>query len=137
MDIRLKVISELVKRGATFINLIHNTARTTNTSRIGKGCIVGPFVSIGADSVIEDYCILQTGSIVGHDARIGTNSRIDNYSILVAGVMIEKNCTIHSNSVINANITVGEGAIVGACSFVIRDVKSGSSIFGNPAKRLF
>jgi sugar O-acyltransferase (sialic acid O-acetyltransferase NeuD family) len=133
---KVNIIESLIKKGAIFINIIHSTARIAKSAKLGIGLIIGPLVSIGADSRIHNHCILQTGVIVGHDAIIGEYSRIDNYSILVAGVVLEKFCTIHSNSVINANIKINEKAIVGACSFVIKNVESGVTVFGNPARRL-
>ena len=133
---RLEVISCLLKKGATFINLVHKTARIAETAKLGIGCVFGPLVSLGADVVIGDFCLFQTGVIVGHDVEIYANSRVDNYSILVAGAKLMKNTTVHSNAVINSNVVVGEGAVVGACSFVIRNVLADTTVFGNPAKRL-
>ena len=133
---KVKIIESLVTKGAIFINIIHSTARIAKSAKLGTGSIIGPLVSIGADSRIQNHCILQTGVIIGHDAIVGEYSRIDNYSILVAGVVLEKFCTIHSNSVINANVKIKEKAIVGACSFVIKNVESGITVFGNPARRL-
>ena len=137
VKVRLAIIKKLVTKNAVFINLIHNTARITKTSKLGVGCIVGPFASIGADVNIGDFCIFQTGVIIGHDVEINDNTRVDNYSIVVAGVKLKQNTTVHSNSVINANVIVEEGAIIGACSFVVRNVKSGTTVYGNPAKILF
>jgi sugar O-acyltransferase (sialic acid O-acetyltransferase NeuD family) len=133
---KLEITKRLTSKGANFINLIHSTARVVETAKLGKGCIIGPFVSVGANANIGDFCLLQTGVIVGHDVEVGNNCRLDNYAILIAGVKIKQNTTIHSNSVVNANIVIEEGAIVGACSFVIRNVKSGSTVYGNPAKIL-
>jgi len=133
---RSLVISKMLSKGAEFINLIHHTSRIVSTSSLGNGCIIGPFVSIGADSIIGNFCLLQTGVIVGHDVEIGDNSRVDTYSILVAGVKLSTHTTVHSNSVLNSNVVVEADAVVGACSFVIRKVKSGSTVFGNPAKTL-
>lgn len=130
------IIESLISKGAFFINIIHSTARIAKSSYLGKGVIIGPLVSIGANSEIGDHCILQTGVIIGHDAIIGDYSRIDNYSILVAGVILQKFCTIHSNSVINSKVLINEKATVGACSFVIKNVQSGTTVFGNPAKLL-
>jgi sugar O-acyltransferase (sialic acid O-acetyltransferase NeuD family) len=133
---RVKIIESLSIKGAFFTNIIHSSARIANSSKLGIGSIIGPLVSIGADSRIQNHCILQTGVIIGHDVIVGEYSRIDNYSILVAGVVLEKFCTIHSNSVINTNLKINENAIVGACSFVIKNVERGITVFGNPAKRL-
>ena len=136
MKHKVKIVESLLVKGAIFTNIIHSTARIAISSKIGIGSIIGPLVSIGADSRIQNFCILQTGVIIGHDAIVGEYSRIDNYSILVAGVVLEKFCTIHSNSVINVNVKINEKAIVGACSFVIKNVESGITVFGNPARRL-
>lgn len=136
ISLKHNVIQSLIEKGAVFVNIIHSTARVAKSSILGTGSIIGPLVSIGANSVIGDHCILQTGVIVGHDAIVGDYSRIDNYSILVAGVVLHNFCTIHSNSVINTNIIINEHTTVGACSFVIKNVQAGITVFGNPAKRL-
>lgn len=137
-DISIKndIIEKFTKSGAEFFTLIHRTARVTDTARIGKGCIIGPMASIGADTIIGDFTIIQTGSIVGHDVEVGRNSRLDNYAILVAESKIGSNCIVHSNSVINYGVKISDNSTVGACSFVVRNVKSNVSVFGNPAKQL-
>ncbi len=133
---KLSIINNLELKGAEFVNIIHNTSRVTDSAILGRGNIIGPLVSIGADSIIGNHCILQTGVIIGHDVTIGDYSRIDNYSILVAGVTLKKQCTIHSNTVVNSKVIIEENSIVGACSFVIKNVDKNVTVFGNPAKRL-
>lgn len=48
-------------------------------------------------------------------------------------IIIEDNCFIGSGSIITAGVRVGKGSIVGPMSVVIRDVKPGSMVIGNPA----
>ena len=43
---------------------------------------------------------------------------------------------IHTHEMINHNVTVGNHAKVAACAFVIADVEDGTTVFGNPARRL-
>jgi acetyltransferase-like isoleucine patch superfamily enzyme len=48
-------------------------------------------------------------------------------------IIIEDNCFIGSGAIITAGVRVGKGSIVGPMSVVIRDVKPGSMVIGNPA----
>ena len=131
-----KCITSILDKGGAFINLIHPLAIVSKNVTLGKGCIVDPFVSIGADTVIGDYILIQNGAVVGHDVTIGNWSRIDCYVVLVGGVTIGSEVCVHTGAIINQKVTIEKGARVGALSFVIRDVKENTTVFGNPAKRL-
>ena len=48
-------------------------------------------------------------------------------------IIIEDNCFIGAGSMITAGVRVGKGSIVGPMSVVLRDVKPGSIVIGNPA----
>jgi acetyltransferase-like isoleucine patch superfamily enzyme len=48
-------------------------------------------------------------------------------------IIIEDNCFIGARSIILPGVRIGKGSIVGMSSVVIRDVKPGSVVFGNPA----
>ncbi len=48
-------------------------------------------------------------------------------------IIIEDNCFIGSRSIITAGVRIGKGSVVGPLSVVLRDVKPGSMVIGNPA----
>ena len=48
-------------------------------------------------------------------------------------IIIEDNCFIGAGSIITAGVRIGKGSIVGPMSVVLRDVKPGSIVIGNPA----
>jgi acetyltransferase-like isoleucine patch superfamily enzyme len=48
-------------------------------------------------------------------------------------ITIEDNCFIGARSIITAGVRIGRGSIVGPMSVVLRDVKPGSIVIGNPA----
>jgi len=48
-------------------------------------------------------------------------------------IIIEDNCFIGASSIITAGVRVGRGSVVGPMSVVLRDVKPGSMVIGNPA----
>jgi sugar O-acyltransferase (sialic acid O-acetyltransferase NeuD family) len=129
-------VTRILDRGGEFISLIHPSAIISTNVTFGKGCVVCAFASIGADANIGDFTLIQNGAIVGHDVTIGNWSRVDCYVVIVGGVIIGKEVSIHTASIINHNVTVNNNSCVGAGSFVIRNVKEGTTVFGNPAKIL-
>lgn len=126
----------IIGRGGEFISLIHKTARIGNNVRMGKGNMVGAFTTIAADARIGDYNFIQSLTIIGHDVVIGDWNRIDSMVMLIGGISIGNHNMIHTQAVLNHNVHVGDDAKISACSFVISNVESGTTVFGNPARRL-
>jgi sugar O-acyltransferase (sialic acid O-acetyltransferase NeuD family) len=133
---RRACMEKILERGGIFITMIHQTARIGTNVHIGKGCYIGAFTTIAADAYIDDYNFIQSYTIIGHDVQIKKWNRIDSYVMCVGGTKIGEGCMIHTNAVLNHNVEVGDGAHVGACSFVINSVPEGATVFGNPARRL-
>ncbi|WP_065219496.1 MULTISPECIES: PglD-related sugar-binding protein [Butyricimonas] len=125
---------KIVARGGVFRNIIHSTARVGTNVKLGTGNVVGAYVALGADSRMGNYNLIQSYSIVGHDAIIGDWNRIDTHVTCVGGIKIEDEATIHTSAVLNHKVVIGNRAKVAACSFVIRKVKEGTTVMGNPAK---
>lgn len=133
---RRKCIENMVGHGAKFINLIHTTARIGSNVKLGTGNIIAAFTTLGADCQVGDYNMIQSYTVIGHDAEIGDFNRIDTHVTCVGGIKIEDETTIHTGAVINHKVKVQNHAKVGALSFVIRNVKEGTTVLGNPAKRI-
>lgn len=133
---RRPCMEEIIARGGEFMELVHQTARIYTNAKLGKGNFIGAFSVIGNDAVIGDYNMIQSYTVIGHDVRIGNWNRIDTHVTCVGGIVIEDEVNIHTGAVINHKVKVESGAHVGACSFVIRKVGAGTTVMGNPAKRL-
>lgn len=95
--------------------------------KLGYKTDVGAFTYINAkhEVVIEDY--VQIGS----HCSIYSISTIDNKE---GKVHLKKNCKIGSHSVVMPGVTIGENSIIGAFSFVNRDIPANVVAFGVPAK---
>lgn len=133
---RRPCMEEIISRGGEFMELIHQTARILTNAKLGKGNFIGAYTVIGNDAVIGDYNMIQSYSVIGHDVRMGSWNRIDTHVTCVGGTVIEDDVNIHTSAVISHKVVVETGAHVGALSFVIRRVKAGTTVMGNPAKRL-
>lgn len=133
---RKKCIEEIISRGGQFLTMIHSTARIGTNVQIGEGTIVGAYTTIGADAKVGKYNLIQSYTVIGHDSLIGDWNRIDTHVTLVGGTIVQNEADIHTAAMISHNVTVENNSRVAACSFVIRRVKEGTTVLGNPAKKL-
>lgn len=130
-------VCEIIKsKGGKFQTLIDHRAQIRDNVTIGEGCIIDSYAMIGTDAVIGENCLIQSFSNVAHDCKVGDYSRVDVRSLMVGGVEVGNNVTIHTNAIINHKVKIEDDATVGALSFVIRNVKAGTTVCGNPAIRL-
>ena len=95
--------------------------------KLGYRTDIGAFTYINAKNgvIIEDY--VQIGS----HCAIYSISTIDNKE---GAVILKKNCKIGSHSVIMPGVTVGENSIIGAFSFVNRDIPANVIATGVPIR---
>ncbi len=95
--------------------------------KLGYKTDIGAFTYINAKNgvVIGDY--VQIGS----HCSIYSVSTIDNKE---GPITIKTNCKIGSHSVIMPGVTIGENSVIGAFSFVNRDVPPNAIAFGVPVK---
>ena len=124
------------EKGGKFINLIHRTASISHNTRLGSGCIVLNDVGISCDITIGDFVTFQTRSILGHDVKVGNYCHIGANVFMGGGAIIGDYTTVHPGAIILPHVKVGDQCVVGAGSVVIRKVKDGDTVYGNPAKLL-
>lgn len=132
--IKEKIANILVSKGAKFVTLIHPAALINKEAIIGTGCIIGGRSSVGALTRVGDFVHIA-GSMVGQDAIIGDYSTTTGFSN-ITNAHIGKRVFIGSHAVILNGKKVGDDAFVCAGSIVFSNVKSGTKVFGNPAKRM-
>lgn len=85
---------------------------------IGNGTRIDNLVHIGHGAHIGENCLLVAGSVIGGSARIG--SRV----------------FIGMGALIKNKVTIGDDVTIGMGSVVTKDVPSGETWVGNPARKL-
>jgi putative colanic acid biosynthesis acetyltransferase WcaF len=76
-------------------------------------------------------------SCVGEGVKIltGTHSISDrNFSLIKRPVTIKACCWIATAATVLPGVTIGDGAVIGACAVVTKDVEPWTVVAGNPAK---
>ncbi len=95
--------------------------------KLGESVDIGAFSYINAKAGVTLEDLVQVGSHVS----IYSVSTID---MRTGQVTLRKNARIGSHSVIMPGVTVGENSIVGAFSFVDKDIPPNVLAYGVPAK---
>lgn len=95
--------------------------------KLGRNTDVGAFSYINARYGVE----IQEGAQLGSHVSIYSHSTIDGKR---GKVTIKRNAKVGSHSVVMPGVTIGEGSVVGALSFVNRDVPPHAVAFGIPVK---
>ena len=95
--------------------------------KLGYKTDIGAFTYINAKNgvVIEDF--VQIGS----HCSLYSVSSIDDKE---GKIILKKNCKIGTHSVIMPGVTIGENAIIGAFSFVNKDIPDNVVAIGTPVK---
>ena len=110
---------------------------------IGRYVHISRFVSIigGGELYLGDYTVLADGAriLTGTDSynggsRMSTCLPLEQRNLKVSFVRIEKDAFIGTNAVVHPGVTIGEGAIIGSNSLVLKDVKPWTINVGSPCK---
>ena len=94
---------------------------------LGRNTDIGAFTYINAKYQVE----IQENVQIGSHCSVYSHSSIDDKQ---GKVVIRKDARIGSHSVIMPGVTIGQNAVVGAFSFVTRDVPDDAVACGVPAK---
>ena len=111
--------------------------------KIGRYVHISRFVSVigGGELYLGDYTVLADGAriLTGTDSyhggtRMSTCLPLEQRNLKVSYVRIEKDAFVGTNSVVHPSVTIGEGAIIGSNSLVLKDVESWTINVGSPCR---
>ena len=105
----------------------HWVVQHKDNLKLGYKTDIGAFTYINAKNgvVLEDY--VQIGS----HCAIYSISTIDNKA---GKVILKKDCKVGSHSLIMPGVTIGENSVIGAFSFVNKDIPANVIACGVPVK---
>ncbi|GAB2522186.1 acetyltransferase [Spirosoma aerophilum] len=130
----VKMLNE--RRKVQPVNAIHDTATVSIMAALGHGNLIGARVVVNPLAEIGQHCIIQTGAIIETGARIGDFTLVGTGSVINSGVTVEEGAFIGTGATIIAGVTIGKNARIGAGSVVVENVEAGTTVFGNPAKKI-
>ncbi len=134
--VRAKLRNEFINIGANIISVIDDFTSVSESSEIGRGCVVMPGAVVNAKAVIKDGVILNTGSSIDHDNVIDEDTHISVGAHLCGTVHVGKQCFICAGSTIIPNVNLCDLVTVGAGACVIHDITEAGTYVGVPAVKV-
>lgn len=133
---KLRICRSLTERGAKFITLIHPTAIIGTRCVVGAGCVFCPGAVVTSDVKIGDFVMMNLQSTVGHDAIVADGCTLSPHADLNGFGSLGEGVFLGSHAVVLPGAKVGDYAVVGAGSVVLKKVKAGATVMGVPAKQI-
>lgn len=119
-----------------FATLIHPTAVISKFAKIGYGCTIQPFVSVGPDVEIANHVQIFAQSLIGHNAKLDNYSYVANNSCVGAKVHLKEGAYLGTNCTTIEFITIEKWGLVGMGAVVLKDVPKYTKVVGNPAREI-
>ena len=129
----LRIFGANISPGA----FIHQRARIAHPWNL----IMGPGACLGDGTHAYSLAMIdiQAGATVAQEAYLCTASHDFTdpaHPLIISPIVVEPDAFIGARAFVLPGVTVGRGAIVGACSVVTRTVPPHQTVAGNPARPL-
>lgn len=118
------------------VNAIHDTAVVSTLATLGHGNLITARAVINPFAEVGQHCVVQAGAVIETKAKLSDYVQVGSGSLINSGVTVEEGAFIGTGATLIAGITVGKNARIGAGSVVVEDVAAGTTVFGNPAKKI-
>jgi sugar O-acyltransferase (sialic acid O-acetyltransferase NeuD family) len=136
--IRKSIVERILKIAPefSFITAIHPSANIGLDVEIGKGTVVMPGVTINSNSVIGNFCILNTNASLGHDGFMSNYSSVAPRVCAGGNLILGEGSSICLGVNIIENISIGKHTVVGAGALVLGNIDSNVVAYGAPAIKI-
>ncbi|WP_165249485.1 acetyltransferase [Adlercreutzia sp. ZJ141] len=133
---RAKLQASLASRGVVFESIVAPDVEIPSSTAIGPGCVFYPGVSMSVNCEIGRGVLLNSGVTVGHDSTIGDFASVMPSTGISGNCHIGRRVNIGGHAFLVPGRKVGDDATVAAGSIVFSNVRKGTTVLGNPARRM-
>ena len=140
-DVTIGCCSVIGSEGFQAIKVYRQKIKHVGICHIAKGANIGDNTTIcnalfEGETYIGEYTNIDNHVQVAHNCKVGNNCVITASCTMMGTTELEDNVWLAPNSVILNKKKVGEGSFVGTFTFVNRNLKPNSTVFGIPAKKI-
>lgn len=132
--LRQSLAQNIAARGGLFARVIHSLGYLASTARISDGCVLAPYVFVGAGAQIGPHVVLNARASVGHDVVLAEHCVLSPHCVVGGGTRLGKGVFMGSSATVVPQRSIGAGSKIAAGAVVLHDVPAGALAVGNPAK---
>ena len=116
----------------------YNNVLILGDVRVGKNTWIGPNVVLDGTAGLEigDFCSISAGVQIYTHSTVSWSNSMGLAPTETASTKIGNGVYIGPNSIIQMGVTVEDKSVIGAMSFVNKDVKYNEKVFGSPARKV-
>lgn len=103
-----------------------------NNNRIG--CYVNIMSGEKGKTVIGEDCMIMSHVNIGHNTHIANRVEVGAGVIIPGWMNIEDNVKIKVGAILRNRTTIRDGAVIGMGAVVTKNVATGATVFGVPAR---
>lgn len=119
-----------------FPALAHPSAVISFFTEIGDGTVVMPKAVIGPNSKVGKFCLINTQSSIDHDCVMLDYSSLAPAAVTGGKVTIGLRSAISIGATIKNGLKIGNDSVVGASSYLNKDLPNNMVAYGTPAKQV-
>ena len=134
-EIKKRIYSQL-KDKVSFFSYVDRRSFIGKYSEIGEGSIICPQSLISTNVIIGNFVFINSGSQIGHNTTVGDFTSIMSNVNIGGECKIGESAFFGTGSILIPGRSICSKAVIGAGAVVIRDIKTPSTYFGNPAMRI-
>jgi sugar O-acyltransferase (sialic acid O-acetyltransferase NeuD family) len=133
---RERVYAELSARhrDLVFPPLVHASAVVSDFVALGEGTVLMPKAVVGPNSNVGRFCILNTQASIDHDCTMADYASLAPGAVTGGSVHIGMRSAISLGAAIKHGISVGADSVLGAASYLNKDLAANQVAYGTPAK---
>ena len=134
-NMRRKVwYDRLKERKLRLINVVDKSAIISPQAKIGTGCFFGKFSVVNAGATVHNDCIINTRALVEHGCEVFSHVNISTNAVINGDVKVGEGTFVGSCSVTIGQLQIGEWSTIGAGAVVTKNIDSGVTAAGVPAR---
>jgi len=134
--IRSEIIEKLNLPIDKYETLIHPTAKIFSNATVKNGCIIHYGSVIFNHTIVESFSVISANCVIGVGNLIGKGALLGSTITTTTGVKIGSFSFVGSSTSIGEGVEIGPGAQIGMGSLVLKNIKSGCFVLGNPLRML-
>jgi UDP-3-O-[3-hydroxymyristoyl] glucosamine N-acyltransferase len=136
LDLRCEIGKKLDQDHLERATVIHQSCYIDRTAKIEAGTVIGPFSVVAYTAVVGKDCLIGPYSMISHQSTLGDNCIIQSGTMIAGGTTVGSRCTFGFRSSTLDKLEICSGSVIGAGSFVTKNIMAPGRYVGSPARRI-